>query len=289
MNCRIKYLWTVVIVMMAPCFLATGALAQASTPGSGIQSSALVTDSNRWEASQPRMLTNYIETGGSYLTLTNGFGYWSSGYARGVVTAGKDILNAEVDGQREFGDLGTYFAAGDTHNFGSNTYASITAGSSVRGFFLPRLRADAFLNQKWLGRKQLITTLGVGYYEAKDPHRDRSLFVGTVYYFDKPWVLEEGVRFNVSNPGAVFSPSGFVSITQGRNKQHYISARVGYGEEAYQIIGLNSELSDFRSQTATITWRQWIGRSWGMNYVADYYGNPYYKRAGASLGLFKEF
>jgi YaiO family outer membrane protein len=140
-----------------------------------------------------------------------------------------------------------------------------------------------------MSRKQLITTVGFGYYEAKDPHRDHSFFVGTTYYFDKPWILESGVRFNVSHPGNVFSPSGFLAITQGKNKRHYVVLRLGYGEEAYQLIGPTSLLSDFRSQTSTIRWRKWTGRNWGINWVADSYVNPYYKRVGSTLGVFKEF
>ena len=59
----------------------------------------------------PKQLTNYVEAGGDYLTLTNGFGYWAGGYARGVVTSGRNIWNGEVNGQHEFGDSGVYLAA----------------------------------------------------------------------------------------------------------------------------------------------------------------------------------
>jgi len=54
----------------------------------------------------PKQLTNYVEAGGDYLGLTNNFGYWAGGYARGVVTQGNNIWNAEVNGQNEFGDAG---------------------------------------------------------------------------------------------------------------------------------------------------------------------------------------
>jgi len=111
-----------------------------------------------------KILTNFVEVGGSYRQLTNGFGDWSGGYARGVLANGKNIWNAEVNGQHEFGDGGVYLAAGDTYNFNSNWYASLTLGSSVGGFFWPRIRADAFVNRKWSARKQFITTLGYGYY-----------------------------------------------------------------------------------------------------------------------------
>jgi len=236
-----------------------------------------------------KLLTNYVESGGNYLALTDGFGNWTGGYARGVITQRKNIWNAEINGQREFGDAGVYFGVGDTYNFNPDWYGSLTLGSSAGGFFWPRFRADGFINKKWMGRRQLITTLGFSYYAAKDVHRDHSLFIGSTYYFEKAWILEEGVRFNVSNPGSVFSPAGFIAVTQGRNQQRYITLRAGLGKEAYQLVGPTSTITDFHSQTLTITWRQWAGPHWGFNVVADYYHNPAYLRGGTSFGFFKEF
>jgi len=237
----------------------------------------------------PKQLTNYVETGSDYLGLDNGFGHWAGGYARGVVTQGNNIWNAEANGQYEFGDAGVYLAGGDTYNLNPDWYGSLTVGSSVGGFFWPRFRADAFINRKWMGRKQLITTLGFGYYAAKDVHRDHSVFVGSTYYFAKPWIIEEGIRFNVSNPGSVFSPAGFVAVTQGRNQQHYITVRAGVGQEAYQLVGPAVTLNDFESQTLTVTWRQWVGANWGFNLVGDSYHSPFYTRGGTSFGFFREF
>jgi YaiO family outer membrane protein len=239
--------------------------------------------------SGPKQLSNYVEGGGDYLGLTNGFGYWAGGYARGVVTQGKNIWNAEVNGQHEFGDAGVYLAAGDTYNFNPDWYGSVTVGSSVGGFFWPRFRGDGFINKKWMRHKQLITTFGFGYYAAKDVHRDHSFFVGSTYYFTTPWILEEGIRFNVSNPGSVFSPAGFVAVTRGRNQRQYLTLRAGFGVEAYQLVGPNVTLADFESQTLTVTWRRWVGESWGVNVVGDSYHSPFYTRGGASFGFFREF
>src|ERR1700674_4847380 len=75
-----------------------------------------------------KILTNFVEIGGSYRQLTNGFGDWSGGYARGVLVTGKNIWNVEVNGQHEFSDGGVYVAAGDTYNFNSDWYASLTLG-----------------------------------------------------------------------------------------------------------------------------------------------------------------
>ena len=238
---------------------------------------------------EPKQLTNFVEAGGDYLNLSNGFGRWVGGYARGTVTTGNNIWNGEVNGQHEFGDAGVYMGAGDTYTFNSDWYASLTVGSSVGGFFWPHFRTDGFINKKWMSRKQLITTFGLGYYAAKDAHRDHSFFLGSTYYFAKPWIVEEGIRFNVSNPGSVFSPAAFVAVTQGRNKQHYVTVRTGFGKEAFQLIGPTVSLSDFQSQTLSVTWRQWIGTDWGVNVVGDYYHSPFYQRGGTTLGFFREF
>lgn len=236
-----------------------------------------------------RLLTNFIEVGGSYEQLSGSFGRWSGGYFRGVFGTGKNTWAAELNGEHEFGDAGTYIDAGDTYNFNADWYASVTVGSSVGGFFWPRSRLDSFLNRKWLARRQLITTFGYGYDHAKDVHSDHSYFLGTTYYFQKSWIIEDGVRFNVSSPGTVFSPSAFIAITQGTNKKHYVTLNVEAGEEAYQIVGITSVLTRFPSQTGAITWRHWLGRNWGFNLVGNFYRNPYYHRGGGTLGFFKEF
>jgi YaiO family outer membrane protein len=287
MNIRICVFECLLIMLSFCCLVPSGLGQDAVVPTPALASEFIAAPKK--QPSPEKILTNYAETGGQYLFLTNGFGTWDSGYVRSVFSRGNDTLNGEVEGQREFADSGIYFAIGDTHNFSPNTFASLTVGSSAGGFFLPHYRADAFISQKWLVRKQLITAIGLGYCAAKDPHRDWNLSLGTTYYFEKPWILENGLRFNISNPGAILSPSGFVALTQGKNKQHYITARFGYGEEAYQLIGPTNALSSFRSQTVTLTWRKWIGSNWGTNGVADYYANPYYSRAGGSFGIFREF
>jgi YaiO family outer membrane protein len=236
-----------------------------------------------------KALTNFVEVGSSYLQLSNGFGDWSGGYARGIFAEGNNTWSGEINGQHEFGDAGVYLAAGDTYNFNSDWYASLTLGSSAEGFFWPRFRADAFVNRKLLSRKQLVATLGYGYYAAKDVHRDQSLFLGTDYYFQKPWIIEEGIRFTISNPSVVFSPAGFVAVTEGTNRHHYVTVNAGFGEEAYQLVAPTTVLTRFQSQSLTVTWRQWTGKNWGFNFVADYYHSPFYQRGGGSFGLFKEF
>jgi YaiO family outer membrane protein len=286
MICGRKFRFPAVALLSILAFAVGASAQQDSAPASSPQQPG--TDLPA-AAAPDKTLTNYVEVGGSYRQLSNDFGDWSGGYARGVFAEGKNIWNGEVNGQHEFGAGGVYLAAGDTYNFNSDWYGSLTLGSSVGGFFWPRFRADAFANRKLLSRKQLIATVGYGYYASKDVHRDQSVFFGTTYYFQKPWIIEDGIRLNVSNPGVVFSPAGFVAITEGRNQHHYVTVNAGFGEEAYQIVGPSTVLSRFQSQNLTITWRQWTGKTWGFNFVADYYHSPFYQRGGGSFGLFKQF
>jgi YaiO family outer membrane protein len=278
--------------LIISCFLGIAALSAAqenalSTDAASV--SEAVSNPSAVTEVQTKLLTNYVESGGSYLTLSNGYGYWGGGYTRGVYQQGNNVWNAEVNGEHEFGDAGIYFAAGDTHAFNPDWYGSLTVGSSAGGFFWPRFRTDAFLNRKWLGRKQWITTAGYGYYDAKDVHRNQYVYLGSTYYFEKPWIVESGLYFNISNPGTVFAPAGFVAVTEGQNKRQYLTVRAGFGEEAYQLIGPQISLTQFQSQALTITWRKWMGPNWGFNFVGDYYRNPFYLRGGTSFGLFKDF
>jgi YaiO family outer membrane protein len=287
-------LWLLTFAVAVPRLRAQNIALFVSAP----LSSAVVNNTEQTSQQQPDAdippqpgpkLLNFVEAGGDYLNLSNGFGHWVGGYAHGTVTTGNNVWNAEVSGQHEFADAGVYMGAGDTYNFNPDWFGSVTVGSSVGGFFWPRFRADGFINKKWLSRKQWVTTFGFGYYAAKDVHRDHSFFLGSTYYFAQPWIVEEGIRFNVSNPGSVFSPAAFVAVTQGRNKQHYLTVRTGFGKEAFQLIGPTVSLSDFQSQTLTVTWRQWIGKNWGVNLVGDYYHSPFYQRGGTTLGFFREF
>ena len=279
------YLLLISLALVPPCVAQSSPQAQTTAAPEGSQAAPAPAAAEE----SPKLLTNYVESGASYLQLTNNYGSWAGGYARTAYQLGTNVWNGEVSGQREFGDKGVYLAAGNTHTFSTRWYSAVTFGSSAQGFFWPRFRTDAFLNRKFLARQQWIATGGYGYYAAKDVHRNHYAYAGSTYYFAKPWIFETGLYLGVSNPGAVVAPSGFVAVTQGTNKHHYFTGRVGLGEEGYQLVGPTSSLAKFQSQDLTGTWRKWLGTNWGFNLVGDFYHNPYYARGGVTLGLFKDF
>ena len=178
---------------------------------------------------------------------------------------------------------------GNTHVFNPDWFSNLSVGTSVGGFFWPRVRVDAFLSKKWLEKRNLVTTFGFGYYDAKDVHEDINFFIGATYYFESPWIVEAGLHYNISHPGAVTAPAPFAAVTYGRNKQYYLVLRVGIGREAYQVVGPDEAITDFASQVVTLTWRQWLTPQWGFKLLTEYYHNPFYQRAGFEFGIFREF
>jgi YaiO family outer membrane protein len=234
--------------------------------------------------------TGTLEVGASHAGLTGGYPDWSGAYLRGVIQPDlRNTWTGELVRQEEFNDRGVYYALTNTHQLSPDWYTHISLGSSSGGFFFPRYQVNAQANKKWGRRRDLITTIGLGYSAAKDPHRDTSLSLGATYYFRAPWIVEGGVRWNNSTPGSMVSRSQFLAITQGRNGHHYLTLRYGFGREAYQIIGPATALADFPSHELSLTYRVWVKKDWGVHLSGTRYTNPSYRRAGVTLGTFKEF
>jgi len=236
--------------------------------------------------------SGYVEVGGDVDSVSHDYGNWAGEYLKGEVQTDPDNRwNSEVLNQTEFKSTGVYGNIGNTHTFNRDWFSSVTVGAGDGGVYLPRYRVDAFINKKWLEDRQLITTLGLGGDKAMDSHSDASVYMGATYYFKSPWIVQGGIRFNDSNPGGVYSTSQFAAITQGADKDHFLTLRYGFGREAYQVVGpaTTQVLTDFPSQQASLDWRQWVGDSWGFDTLAERYHNPNYNRTGLTLGIFKEF
>lgn len=231
-----------------------------------------------------------IEAGANYRALTNNYPPWRGLYLRSILQPeSRDTVYLEALRQSEFGDTGTYMSAGDTHVFNQEWYVFLAAAGSSGGFFFPRVRVDGQLNKKWLARRQLVTSVGGGYFMAKDPHRDANINLGAIYYFRSPWIVQGGIRWNRSAPGAIVSQSQFLALTQGQDGRHYLVFRGETGRQAYQAIGPAAVLVDFPVQVFSAGWKEWLGEDWGFNAVTEYYTSQVYRRTGVSVGIFKSF
>lgn len=235
------------------------------------------------------LLKKSVELNVNAQNLTNGFGQWRDVTLRGTVALPSHVLQAELSAQDRFNQRGTYLGISDTYSINDDWYASLALGAGDGAFYLPRYRVDAAIYRKWLPDRSLVTSVGAGYYSAPDGHSDNSISLGAIYYFKAPWVVEGGVRFNSSNPGAIRTHQQFVAATWGRDKQDTVSARYGWGGEGYQTVASNTQLVNFQSNETSLTWRHWLTPRGGVLIGASDYRNPSYTRSGINAGLFTEF
>jgi YaiO family outer membrane protein len=232
---------------------------------------------------------DFIEVGINYYDLDSGFDDWKGAFVRGSWQQNeKNIWDAEILHQQRYGEWGTYYVAGVTHIFNDDWYGSLHIGTSS-AFFFSKLRVDAFINRKVLPERNLVLTAGIGYDKAQQVNTDRSLYLGASYYFETPYILEGGVRFNRSSPGPENSTRYRVALTYGRAFERYIIGEIDWGTEAYQYIAEDVSILDFDSQVYALTWREWVKRDWGFALRGEIYQSDNYDRLGIEASVFKHF
>lgn len=231
-----------------------------------------------------------IEGGGIYYDLTDGYESTYGEYLRARFEASvTDAFTLDITNLDRFGDDGTQISVGNVHEFSDRVYTQFAVAGSSGGFFWPRLRIDGTISIKWLSDKRLVTSFGGGYFDAKDVHEDTMGRFDVAYWLESPFVLQGGVQYNVSDPGSVGSTSGYVATSYVRDKSRIVTIRGGFGDQAYTAIASDDVVVDFPFNSVRITWREWVGKSWGINLAAEHYSSDVYDQNGFELGFFKEF
>ncbi len=269
------------------CLLCAAGLAQAQTSSQSTQPSSRVLQpaGAQQDAATPAPQRGF-EAYVSHHNLTAGNPDWREVGVRGSYQVDKHLFNAELATMKRWDESGTYVAFGDTYTFSPDWFGSLALGAGNGAEYLPRWRADAFIHRKLLDKKNLVGTLGAGYYRAPDGHIDRNVSLGATYYFEMPLVVQGEMKFTHGSPGAVDTRQQFVAATWGREKHTTVTGRYGWGEEGYQSIGAGAALVNFRSNEVSLNVRHWIGKDWGAEVAAERYRNPYYRRTGVTAGLF---
>ncbi|HVH89536.1 MAG TPA: YaiO family outer membrane beta-barrel protein, partial [Terriglobales bacterium] len=89
----------------------------------------------------------YIEVGGGYSDMyPRPFVPWKDAYVRILASGGRNTFSGEGSRQNRYGDVGWYYGAGITRDLSDSWFGDIHAGSSVGGFFLPKLRFDSSIS-----------------------------------------------------------------------------------------------------------------------------------------------
>lgn len=221
-------------------------------------------------------------------SLNGPFANWREIGFRGLYSMGPHLLAGEVATMQRFNEDGNYLALSDTLVFDQRWYGSLAVGAGDGASYLPRYRIDAFVNRKWLDDQRLVTSVGLGHDQATDAHKDDRLSLGLSLYLPSSWVLQGQAKFNRSRPGPIDTQQYFVAATWGQAGQTRITGRYGWGQEGYQSLGADAFISRFSSHQSTLSVQHWLGPKWGLKASADRYSNPFYKRQGLQLAVFKE-
>ena len=244
-------------------------------------------------AARPPPLPNrgYVEAGVLYGHLTSNYGIWFNQYLKSFVRLDKkNSLYMNLAKDYEYKEHGDYAAFDEMHIINDTWHTQISSGASNNSIFVPKFYIGGAVFKKSLQQRQLVTYFGAHAYWWRPRASTQNINPGFLYYFEKSWVVEMGSFINRSDPGGVYSASGYIVLTQGQEKDHYFIMRVGFGKEAYLPLGANIPGAvAFKSTVFTATWRQWLGKNFGSNIIAENYNNPYYKRYGLSVGLFMDF
>lgn len=229
---------------------------------------------------------SWLEGGAFYQHVTGGFGSWKGAYARAVLAGSRNVWYLDAKAQEAFRDRGVYGSLSNVHTFSSRVYTQIGIGAGTGDFVLPDLRLDASLSLKLGSARAVVLTGGGTAVDAKSGFRDRALFGAMTWYPRGGILLEAGARVNWSDPGSVQSARGTGALSLGRSGKRFVTLRGSIGTEGYQLTGLSQTLRKFDSQEAGVVWRQWISHGTGFVVGGDLYHNPFYSRAGVSVGLF---
>lgn len=240
-------------------------------------------------APQADIVANSVELSAGAQSLSNGYGHWRDLTLKGSHALPGQVLQGELSLNKRYGKDGAFLGLSDTYTFNDDWHGSVALGLGDGAFYLPRYRLDATLYRKFLPNRALVGSIGTGYYAAPDGHTDRSVSLGAAYYFETPWILEGGVRLNRSNPGAVDTHQQFLALTWGRDKQDLVTGRYGWGREGYLALTANTQLVDFSSHEASLTWRHWLNARTGVLVGVNSYSNPLYRRTGLNAGVFHAF
>ena len=239
-------------------------------------------------AAEPLRLT--VFAGGTHSALSAGLPDGNAATLRGVWSMKSgDTLIGDVLEERKFGQRGGVAALAWVHVLSPEWYAIATGAAGHGGPNWARWRVDAQLSRKWLAARQLVTSAALYHASFDNDRSDQGLRLSATWYTALPAVLELGTAINLSQPGRVRSQMPYASATFGREGAWYLSARVSSGREAYQAIGAGQQLVDFHSDSLSLGWRQWLGRTWGLTAQAEHYRNPTYRRSTAGLGVFVQW
>ena len=202
---------------------------------------------------------------------------------------GSNLLHAEVLEENKFGSHGGGVGVGFVKVLSPDWFMAGSVALGHGGANWATTQVDVEVSTKWTEARNIVTRAALYQARFEGDRSDRGLRLAFVDYLPNAVVLEAGITFNVSEPGSVHSQMPFISATVGHEGEQYVSLRYSSGSEAYQAIGTNQQLVDFRSHSLGLGWRRWVNRQWGFIVQAEHYSNPSYERNTLGVGIFTQW
>lgn len=227
----------------------------------------------------------WVQADLAYHGVSNGYGDWRRLGLRAVLPSGSSTWYAEAMGGEAFRDRGVWLGGALRQGLGRDWQAFLGVGTGTGAYALPDLRLDAQLGRAWGRNRAVVTTVGLMVADAKAGYRDVAGTASVARYFAQG-AFEAGGRLARSAPGNVLAGRGQAALTLGRDRVRYVTLRAATGDEGYQLTGREGTEQRFRSSEAAISWREWLGGGLGSVLQLEWYDNPFYTRAGVTLGLF---
>lgn len=222
-------------------------------------------------------------------SVTNGYGDWYGFHLRGLHHEGNSTFLGEIAELRRFGERTTFGALNYIADLNADWYGAVGFSGTTAGTILPSARVDLSINRKLLEQRNLVLSFGAGYAWNRSEHEDQLYHIGLVWYVIPKWILEAGWNYDISSPGSIKAPAYYAAVTYGDIGKDIVAVRAGYGREAYQNVGVATQLVDFNSHEASVRWRHWFTRRWSSQLQFEYYHNPFYNRYGGEISALYQF
>ena len=226
-----------------------------------------------------------VELEGLYQTVSNGYGDWRGAYARLILPSERNTLYLDALALNAFNTHGLQLGGTWRHDWTSRFFDVVGGSVGDGSAILPRARVDGVLGARLGDAREFQATAGISYVKSVTALHDVAATASLAWYAPHGLVFEAGGRYNVSQPGDVSSHrlSGVVMWTPTARRS--FSLRAIGGSEGYQILSAGTTLFRFNSTELALAWREKVSASWALSLQGDHYANPYYTRAGVTIGV----
>ena len=229
-----------------------------------------------------------VELGASTASLSGGYATQNTQTLRlGWRGESDRLLQLSFEHKQAFGETASLVIAAIAQDLSADDRVGFAAAFSNAKTIIAQSRVDAFYSRKLLPARNLVATLAGYATHVADGHQDLGLVGSAAWYLPDGLVAEAGLRWARSNPGANRAWRGLVGTTWGAVGSDTVALHLEGGHEAYQSLGANAAVADFRSDEVSLGWRHWLSRDAGLGLDAAQYHNPTYgKRTLGVTGFF---